>query len=177
MKVYDCLTSQNIRKKMICLIGIGSLLIAMVVVLFYSALSKRFQEEAFSVPKFHENASNIEDDFVELETYGILMVQEGYQIGICGQPNYQDGKIAVGFTNCTENSVWMQLCILNKKRELLYQTGLIRPGEWIKEIDVGDSVKNNQEVILQICGYEPESYYSVGEVCLETILKEKKNKK
>ena len=60
---------------------------------------------------------------------------------------------------------------LIKKGNILGETGLIRPGEYVKTITFDKKVpKVGDEITMKIMGYQPETYYSAGAVNLGTTI-------
>ena len=49
------------------------------------------------------------------------------------------------------------------------ETGLVRPGEYVKEVSLSRRIPCGTPVNLKIMGYEPETYKSAGAVTLSTI--------
>ena len=62
--------------------------------------------------------------------------------------------------------------ILTANGTLLGETGLIRPGEYVKSVSLTSEVEDGTAIKLKIMAYEPDTYYSAGSVTLNTILRE-----
>ncbi len=52
--------------------------------------------------------------------------------------------------------------------KLLGETGLIKPGEYVKSVKLNESPEAGSDIRLRIVAYEPETYYSAGSVVLNT---------
>lgn len=93
-----------------------------------------------------------------------------YKASICGVIIVDGGKADVWFTNLESNNVWLKLRVLDVNGNTLGETGLIRPGEYVQAVtfetvpEIGDSIG------LKLMAYEPETYYSVGSVTLNTVV-------
>lgn len=78
----------------------------------------------------------------------------------------------VYFTNSEKFDVWLKLRVLTADGTLLGETGLIRPGEYVKSVSLTSEVEDGTAIKLKIMAYEPDTYYSAGSVTLNTILRE-----
>lgn len=90
-----------------------------------------------------------------------------YQVGICGNIIINNGIADVYFFNSQTNTVWLKLRVLDEQDNIIYETGLIKPKEYIKSITF-DEVKDGEKIKLKIMAYEPETYYSEGSIILNT---------
>lgn len=147
-----------------------------IVLIFFAALfllvqKTRQKEHTFTPPKFEKKAENFSEEEIKEKKYNVLNAGDGYQVGICGEPEEKDGKVMVCFVNLPENTVWLQLRILNQNGEQIAKSGIIKPGQWLKEIKLEHPL--NQEkmsITMEVRGYEPDTYYSAGKLSLKTIL-------
>ena len=89
-----------------------------------------------------------------------------YQVSICGKPNASGD---VYLTNPETNDVWLKLRVLDEKGRILGETGLIRPGEYVKTVDLTKVPKAGTPVVLKIMAYEPDTYHSAGAASLNTV--------
>ena len=93
----------------------------------------------------------------------------GYRFSVCGNITMNGVKATVYLTNPEENNVWIKLRILDTDGNILGETGLVRPGEYVKEVSLSRRIPCGTPVNLKIMGYEPETYKSAGAVTLSTI--------
>lgn len=89
-----------------------------------------------------------------------------YKVSVCGKPG-TDGDIWL--TNPESNEVWLKVRVLDGRGNILGETGLIRPGEYVRTVIFDDIPKPGTPVTLKIMGYEPETYYSAGAASLSTV--------
>jgi hypothetical protein len=80
----------------------------------------------------------------------------------------------VYLTNASENHVYLKLRVLDSEGQVLGETGLIRPGEYVKSVRLSCVPAESTEIRLKIMSYHPESYMSEGSVVLRTRVWEKK---
>jgi len=168
MAKNDCITAQNERKKIFYITIIFFLLITLFVFCISSYLKQ--QRETFLPPSFDKNAQAINPSMKLPETYGIFDVAKGYRVGICGKPNLKNKYLTIFFSNPITNTVWIKLSITDKDGRMLGETGLLHPGEYIKQIKVNRTMDEGEPIIMQVLGYQKETYYSAGEVSLETAI-------
>ena len=88
-----------------------------------------------------------------------------YKVSLCGKLG-ADGTVFL--TNPKENTVWLKLRVLDEKGNILGETGLIRPGEYVRTLTLNGKVKPGTPVTLKIMAYEPETYHSAGAATLNT---------
>lgn len=90
------------------------------------------------------------------------------KVSLCGEVIVRDGKADIYFTNHEENEDWMLVRIFDEDGAILAQTGMIRPGEYIRTIEFDTVPKDGQIIIYKVMAYEPETYYSTGALTLQT---------
>lgn len=90
---------------------------------------------------------------------------------ICGNVIVKGDAADVYFTNSEKFDVWLKLRVLTADGILLGETGLIRPGEYVKSVSLTSEVEDGTAIKLKIMAYEPDTYYSAGSVTLNTILR------
>ncbi len=89
---------------------------------------------------------------------------------VCGNVVVNDGSADVYFTNEKENTVWMKLRVYDTAGNILAETGLIKPGEYVRSIVFDKPPAVNTKIKMKIMAYEPHSYYSAGAVSLNTVI-------
>lgn len=94
----------------------------------------------------------------------------GFRAYVCGNVIAEDDTADVYFTNCEGFNVWLKLRIFDDNGNILGETGLIRPGEYVKSVILTADVRDGQNIKLKIMAYEPDTYYSAGAVMLNTVI-------
>lgn len=96
--------------------------------------------------------------------------QEGmsFSAHVCGSVHISGGTADVYFTNDAENEVWLKLRVMDEDGNILGETGLLRPGEYVQTIVFDTVPENGAAIKMKIMAYEPETYYSAGAVTLNT---------
>lgn len=116
---------------------------------------------AFTPPPFEENAISGEPTVAFPQIYGTLTLTEDLAVRLYSAPVVQDGKIAVYFASKAENTLWVRLRITDENGNILGQTGLLKPGEYVESISLLKKPKSSRAV-AKILTYQPETYYSMG---------------
>lgn len=93
------------------------------------------------------------------------------KVSVCGEVVIRDGKADMYFTNYEENEAWMKVRILDETGSVLAESDLIRPGEYLQEIEFDTIPQNGQAIFYKVMAYEPETYYSAGSFTLGTTAK------
>lgn len=124
----------------------------------------------FTPPPFEPNAVYGVPEVDESLGWSEISVRPGYIAHVCGVLRTDgDGYAAVWFSSEEANEVWIKLRVKGPDGELLGETGILRPGEYVERIRLADGARSGA-VTLLVMGYEPETYYSAGAVSLSTTL-------
>lgn len=91
-----------------------------------------------------------------------------FQAALCGQPRLLGSAVEVWLTNPEENSVWLKLRILDSEGNILGETGLLRPGEYVRQLQLDETYPPPMQLVLKLMAYEPETYHSAGSVTVRT---------
>ena len=94
----------------------------------------------------------------------------GYRFSVCGNVIMDGSNAAVYLTNPAENEVWLKLRVLDENGNILGETGLVRPGEYVKDVALTEKLTAGTKIKLKIMGYEPETYFSAGSATLNTAI-------
>jgi len=147
--------------------------LTVIIVIFTIVIAVKTSEvKKFIKPEFDNSAkpiSNIEID--EKLQYAEINVEAGYNVGICNNLILDNEEnILIYFSSLKDNNVYLKLRIYDKEQNVLKETGLIKPGEQIEKLKIGN-LKEDKDVIIKIMSYDPETYYSKGTVSLNTKIK------
>lgn len=94
-----------------------------------------------------------------------------FKVSVCGKVFFENEKAVVWFTNPDENTLWLKLRIIDSEGDIIGETGIIRPGEYIKDVSLSGEISDGMPIILKVMSYEPETYYSAGAISLNTVIK------
>ena len=66
--------------------------------------------------------------------------------------------------------MWLKVRILDVGGNILGETGLVRPGEYVQTVALTTIPKPGTPITLKIMAYEPDTYYSMGAGTLNTTV-------
>ena len=95
-----------------------------------------------------------------------------YRFSVCGNVMMDDNKAVVYFTNAEENQVYLKLRVLDDDGNILGETGLLKPGEYVKDVELRLIHSTGTGIRLKVMSYEPDTYMSAGSVMLKTEIGE-----
>jgi hypothetical protein len=144
-------------------------LIAMVLVL--CTAGKKREQPAFVPPDFDANAVAGTPEPPEDSGYCVLY-QEGmsFEVGLCGRVTVMDSDAYVYLTNISDNSLWLKVRIYDEKGKVVGESGLIRPGEYIKSVRLLREIDGNTKIQMKIMSYEPGTYASGGAIVMKPAI-------
>lgn len=93
-----------------------------------------------------------------------------FKASVCGEVNVVDGLADIYLTNPESNTAWIKLRVLDGKGNILGETGLIKPGEYVKSVAFTSVPESGVKIVLKIMAYEPNTYHSAGSASLNTVL-------
>lgn len=145
--------------------------IAVVVMIISLCTSGKEEEIEFTPPAFDSGAIAGIPEVPENSGYSELY-QDGmaYRFSICGVVRLEGNDALVYLTNPEENEVWLKLRVYDSEGVLLGESGLIKPGEYIKSVELSKELEAGSAVKLKVMGYEPDIYTSAGSVSLNTVI-------
>ena len=125
----------------------------------------------FVPPDFETAAVQGKPEVAEVMGYTELY-KEGmaYRVSVCGVPTVDGQDLTVYFTNTEGNEKYLKLRVLDENDNILGETGLIRPGEYVKTVTLTKTLAAGENIKLKIMGYEPETYESAGSATLNTAI-------
>lgn len=133
----------------------------------------RTEQSGFQPPPFETAAVSGTPEVPEELGYSPVEAPDAFTAYVCGKPLAENGRVSVYFYSPADNTAWLKLRLLDNTGNILGETGLLRPGEYVKDIELNAPPKNGGAVTLKIMAYEPETYYSLGAVSLKTTIQVK----
>ena len=143
-----------------CIVAI----IAMIVAL---CIPKKAEQKPFTPPPFDSNAVMGEPSVPEGLGYNILH-REGmsFKVGACGKIVVVENTAEIYLTNVAENNVWLKVRFYNAKEEIVGESGLIKPGEYLQSVALESVPNGSEQYTVKIMSYEPDTYKSLGAITL-----------
>lgn len=122
----------------------------------------------FYAPPFEENALPGEPEDVGVG-WGTLTLGEGLAVSLYSAPAVSGGRAEVCFAVHGDNTAWVMLRVTDEKGNTLGETGLLRPGEYVRYVELSSVPKNGRARVRILC-YEPGTYYSLGSADASILL-------
>lgn len=144
-------------------------LVSVMVMITVLANPKTGEPQPFTPPPFEEAAVSGVPTVPEGLGWGELDAKV-FKASVCGVIRVEDGRADVWLTNPESNTVWLKLRILDKDGNILGETGIIRPGEYVKSIVFNAVPASGDAIFLKLMAYEPNTYHSAGAVTLNTTI-------
>ena len=121
-----------------------------------------FADAVLGAPAPHE---------VEGLPYGTLTLSEEISVSMVSQLTADEfGAVDVWFTAPDTNRGWVNLRLQDEEGNLLGETGIVRPGEYVQSIRLGSVPKSSGIILARILTYEPDTYYSMGSASAQVML-------
>lgn len=127
---------------------------------------------SFTPPPFDPAAQTGTPDVPKSAGYGDLDAGD-FKFYASGNLTAESGKTDIWLTNPAENNIWLKVRLLDENENVLGESGLIRPGEYVQSIALDNTPQDTISVTLKIMAYEPSTYRSAGAIALNTELKAK----
>ena len=138
---------------------------------FFTGQERR-QKPQFVKPEFDPSAEDGTPDVPEALGYSeIYQTGMAYRASICGNVVINGDTADIYLTNSAENTDLLKVRVLDSKGNIIGQTGLISPGQYVKSVKFDAIPLDGEEITLNLMGYEPETYYSSGEASLATTVR------
>lgn len=148
---------------LICIVSLAVMSAALII------SGRKGEKMDFTPPPFDGNAVQGIPNVPEQLGWGEIDAQ-AYKASVCGVV-IPDGDTAdIWFTNPESNTVWLKLRVLDSKGNMLGETGLIKPGEYVQAVTFGKVPGEGDTIRLKLMAYEPETYRSAGSTELTTTV-------
>ena len=125
----------------------------------------------FSPPPFDASAQAGTPDVLEELGWGELDTQV-FRASVRDHIGMDGSSADVWLTNPQTNTVWLKLRVLDTGGRLLGETGLLRPGEYVRSVILDPAPQAGTPGVLKLMASQPETYYSEGSVILNTTISE-----
>ena len=152
------------RRRLICVLAVLCVisLTAMTV-----ALCPGAEKTVFTPPPFDSAAETGTPAVPEGLGYRTLDA-DAFRVAVCGEILAEGTNAVVYLTNPIDNDAWLKVRILSEKGEILGESGLIRPGKYVRSVSLNQTPAPGTPIVLKIMAYEPETYHSRGAVTVHT---------
>ena len=125
----------------------------------------------FTPPPFEPTAEQGTPEVPEALGYSSPYAEGmSYRFSVCGNVAMDGSEAVVYLTNPAENTVWLKLRVLDENGNILGETGLIKPDEYVKAVLLERPLAAGTAIKLKVMGYEPETYRSAGAIVMNTAI-------
>ncbi len=161
------------KNQKIILVIVGILVIAAIVgaAIFISNKDSIKRVEAFKVPDYNTSAIEGMPEVTDGSlSYTDIKIEDGALIKLCATPRLEDGKLILFFTSLKENTALINVRVFDQDKNFVCESGIIKPGFYLKDIDIPSDANVKEMVRLQILGYEQGTFHSIGTTRMSLIL-------
>ena len=148
----------------VCVLAVLGLILSLVLT------GGKSERAEFTPPQFETAAQNGMPEAADESWTRIYRDGMNFSAHICGKVVLNGHSADVYFTNDDGNGVWLKLRILDAGDNILAETGLLKPNEYVKTVTFDKIPKSGANIKLKIMAYEPDTYYSAGAVTLNTTV-------
>ena len=164
-------TGKTENKKSKTVPVLGAVLAVLAVAMIAALCLPRSGIADFIPPPFEQNAVSGVPEVAEALGYS-SPYKEGmsYRFSVCGNVKTEGSDAVVYLTNPAENNVWLKVRILDADGKALGDSGIIKPGEYVRSVSLSSVPAAGTKIKLKIMGYEPDTYHSAGSATLNTVM-------
>ena len=155
------------KKKIIILSFVLLILIIIIILLSINIKNK----STFVKPEFDINILTEIPESIDYKD-STLNISENYDVYINGLPKVEDDNLVIDFISLKENNVWIKIRVLDETEKVIAESGLVKPGEYLRSINLSKQKQKNDKIIYMIIGYEIDTYLSAGTIKLNTRIGE-----
>ena len=125
----------------------------------------------FAPPDFDPAAvSGVPEDIPGERGYGTLTLGANAVVSLCANIHIENNAAQVYFTSKEENVGWIKIKLIDADGNLLGESGLLRPGEFIPSVTLTEVPSAATFAQIKILIYEPETYLSLGSAQAQVML-------
>ena len=158
------------KQQKIVILILGTLLLLLIVALCVGiALQNRPVYGEFVPPAWESNAVSGMPSEPLPPNFGSMTVDQGFVLAMSATPRLRGNDLDLYFTSPDSNTVWLRVRIYDANGQMLYESGLLKPGEHLPTVTLS-AVPTGNTVVADILSYEPETYYSRGTAKAELLL-------
>ncbi len=159
---------EKMKKKTVFIFSAVCALAVVAMILALVLTGGTAEQEEFVPPEFDSAAQSGVPEAADKSWTQIYRDGMNFSAHICGKVVIKDGSADLFFSSDSSNNVWLRLRILDESGNILAETGLLKPGEYLKTVEFISPPPSGTKIKLKIMAYEPQTYYSAGAVTLNT---------
>ncbi len=97
------------------------------------------------------------------------MQGQAFKMSVCCKVIVEGNTADIYLTNYEENDVWLMVRVLNASGKVLGESGIVKPGEYVKSITFDKLPEDGEALCYKVMAYEPDTYYSAGSYTLDAV--------
>lgn len=162
----------NTNQKIVITCLAAILVVLIIVIACFAGTKKEPQVNDFVAPAVEQTAVvGVPTNVDAALNYQSFSVEDKMTIGLCGNLMFkEDNTVDVYFTSDASNTFLTKMKLLDEAGNVLGESGLISPGEYVQSIVLINPPKSSTTVVAKILTYEEETYYSQGSVTVQVML-------
>ena len=166
-RFYSKKNMHNIQKNKILLPIMVAICIIAIAVMIFALTTKapKFLPPAFDSAAV-KGTPTVSDDL----GYTKLEAEPGYVLYACGKLAVTNDSVDIYLTSPDTNTVWVRAQLLDRDENVIGETGVIKPGEYVQSLILNKIPQASEDVTIKIIGYEPDTWKSMGNINLNTKL-------
>lgn len=153
------------KTKIVYVLSAACLVAVAVMIAALSMTGSGFGKQEFAPPPFEENACSGMPETSDESWMRIYRDGMSFSAHVCGNLVIKNGVANLYFTNDGVNNVWLKLRAVDESGNIIAETGLLKPDEYVKSVKF-DIAVSSTALKLKIMAYEPNTYYSAGSVTI-----------
>lgn len=161
---------ENMKWKAVYLSAAVCFLAVVTMILSFALTSGKNRQAKFTPPPFEKAAKSGMPNVTDESWTQIYKDGMSFSAHVCGRVVLNKNSADIYFTNDDGNKVNLKLRVLDESGNILAETGLLKPNEYVKTVTFDTVPKNKANCRLKIMAYEPDTYYSAGAVVLNTTV-------
>lgn len=127
----------------------------------------------FTPPAFAENAVDGVPIPAQVDglPYGTLKLSEEISLAMVSDLTVnENGEVEIWLTAPAANKGWVALRIMDDEGNVLGESGVLKPGQYIKTMGLDQVPPKGGIVLAKILTYEPDTWYSMGSATAQIML-------
>ena len=160
------------RKQKIVIGVMAAVLVAVLAAVALSVLPGLSASPSFVPPPRESGAVVGTPAPEEAADHRVFQVADAFSVGLSGAPAMgENGELLIWFENPPFNTVMLRLRLYNAAGELIGESGLIAPGEYLPALIPTIPVSRGESLSARILSYEPSTYLSHGSASAEIAVR------
>ncbi len=151
------------KNKVTMVLSVILLILIIIIVLLIINIKNK---STFKKPDFDKNAIETIPTSLDYQSK-IINVTDNYSLYIEPSPTIKDNDLKINLISLETNNILIKVRVLNNDK-VVAETGLIKPGQYLKNVKLKKKINVDDEIIYVIMGYEPDTYLSAGSIKLNT---------